>query len=57
MGGKQEAESGRAAGQLQVAALMWYSEQSELAQAATSPNARSRSDSIYNKKLVSSCWI
>jgi hypothetical protein len=25
----------------------WYSEQSELAQAATPPNARNRSDSIY----------
>jgi hypothetical protein len=25
----------------------WYSEQSELAEAATSPHARNRSDSIY----------
>jgi hypothetical protein len=27
--------------------LLWYSEQSELAEAATSPQARNRSDSIY----------
>jgi hypothetical protein len=30
----------------------WYSEQSELAQAATSPHARSRSDYIYIRQTT-----